>query len=204
MVSVINNVNRRSGRPPMRLIVLPPPEHVEDDSYTLDVGETLDGGIAASTSYVDIPLSTTTTAYLEVPESVGDAPALQIDEDSDGVIDVHIEAGVSVIEQSIFKEPGGVNRRGGGRRRVSDVFVPKESMEPSLFILFDKPGLPSLEESKEIAVASRSHTVSSSTRTSLQVASVFNVIETSGVDGWLNLLFSRIMSFFKNLLGWSW
>ena len=62
----------------------------DDGTFTLEIEEVQGDTVATTTTYSNIPVSTTTTAELRI-QDIANKSALEIDEDSDGVVDETIE-----------------------------------------------------------------------------------------------------------------
>lgn len=62
----------------------------DDGIFTLEIEEVRGDTVTATTTYSNVPVSTTTRAELRI-QDIGDKSALEIDEDGDGVLDEIIE-----------------------------------------------------------------------------------------------------------------
>ncbi len=63
-------------------------------TFSLDIQEVVDGNIVATTTYADLPTTSSTLASLTITGDIESATPLQVDEDGNGTVDISLEGHV--------------------------------------------------------------------------------------------------------------
>ncbi len=105
-----------------------------DDSFTLEIDETIGNDISTTTSFIDIAANEKTLAKIDIIlESISDMPPLKVDENDDGLVDFEVKPGEVFISAEVVLENQKIisNETNNSMKTIYEKY---EKIEPEIIV----------------------------------------------------------------------